>query len=433
MPRALFASASAALLLGACASDKVIGRYQSAICSPDPSTQSPCHDIVPTASAFAMSIPTPSSGATASGVGFPERALAAYVNVLGRPDMSATPAALRANLAGALGGGSSSGPDDRTVVHRTLVVTVRKDPPFNPADRLEATDVTIRLAGAKFVGWDTLATAYTTINAGTVQFTAVRGLTESLSAPSGVPAAVGATLGASQSDTRAETLAVTQQAETLSADVEDGGRVLDIHRQGGLGVDLTGNTVVKVDIAYDGNPSRTVVSAIGAYHDKAGAILAPGHLALTQSLVLAPPPKADVKAKVDLTYTVRHILAGDGTYEEKDDRVQEITRTSAVANDTPLVPARDFSPTFFGLHAEGSAHGAVGILRPGGALTGLCFGTYDEAGEFLAWLRIAKPKDPSVLAEARIGFNPVPPSGAPIEPLRAADVAGLQVRPSCIA
>ncbi|MBA3812724.1 MAG: hypothetical protein H0X27_13975, partial [Caulobacteraceae bacterium] len=88
MPRALFAGLSAALLLAACASDKVIGRYQSAICSPDPSTSSPCHDIVPTASAFAMSIPTPASGGAATGTSFPERALAAYVNVLGRPDLT---------------------------------------------------------------------------------------------------------------------------------------------------------------------------------------------------------------------------------------------------------------------------------------------------------------------------------------------------------
>src|SRR5580700_8233008 len=62
-------------------------------------------------------------------------------------------------------------------------------------------------------------------------------------------------LGASQTDTRVENISALSQTETLTATIEDNGRALRIHRQGGYGIDLTGNTVIKADLTYTGEPS----------------------------------------------------------------------------------------------------------------------------------------------------------------------------------
>jgi len=435
--RATAACLFSALLVSGCTSDKVIGRYKIATCITGYGAGIACNRVIPTASAFAISIATPSASA-AAGSSFPERALAAYINVLADPKMSPTAKDLRANLAGKLESNTEpKGPDDRTVLHRTIIVTVRKDGPFNPADRLEATDVRIEVANARFDAWDTLATAYTTINAGTVQFTAARGLTESLSTPAApaTPLPFSAALGGSQTDTRVETLAATQQAETLTADVEDRGRTLVIHRQGGLGVDLTGNTVVKVDMSFDGNASRFDLVSVEGYKDKKGKTIPPKRLKLIYSTVLVPPPRSNVTAQVKLTYTVRHVTSGDGTYEEKDDTIQEITSTS-VPSESILIPEREFSPMFFGLHVENDkTDKVIGIMRPGREFVGMCFETYDAAKDFLSYLRTAGSKDPSSVADSKIGFNGPPPRQQRylVHPLAVSDISNLQVQPMCIA
>ena len=163
-------AALAATVVCGCTVNKVVGRYKSAVCETVPAIQAsapsavepvPCASVFPTASAYAVSIATPPSSSPTTGASLPERAAAAYIAALVK--FGKTPDDLRANLAAPIAaGGNSSTADNRSVFHRTIVVSVRKDGGFNPADRLDATDVVIRPYGARFDNWDTLATAYTT-------------------------------------------------------------------------------------------------------------------------------------------------------------------------------------------------------------------------------------------------------------------------------
>ena len=433
-------AAFAALILlaaeGCSTSDKTVGRYKSAICETEGSAKISCNSVIPTASAYAVSIRTQPGASPTSGTAFPERALAAYIDALANPKMSPTPKDLRANLAASLTTASApSAAEVRTVFHRTIIVTVRKEGGFNPADRLEATDVTIRTIKpnkARFDSWDTLATAYTTINAGTVQLTQARGATESLSAgaPTGAPVSASGSVSATQTNTKVENYTASIQAETLSATVEDDGDALVIHRQGGPNVDLTGNTVIKVDMSYSENPMSTYIFSVPKYVDAKGKWLPAKKVALTAKPVSAVPPGTAIKADVTLIYTIRHVRSGDATYEEKDDEVLEKT-AGPVTETVTLIPAREASPPGFGLFSALGPHKdfAVNATRPGRVPVGLCFDSYNEASDFLAYMKAANARTPDRVGDTKLGFL-VPPDPEPAT-LTSSELNDLEVRPRC--
>ena len=186
--------------------------------------------------------------------------------------------------------------------HRTLVVTVAREADrFNPADRIEAVDIAIKPDNAVIRSWDSAATIYSTINAGTVQLTGTQTGTGSatVGTPSTAPIAASLTGGYTQSEARTENFTATQQAESLTVSLKNNDpfvlstknpNELRIHRQGGIGVDLTGNVIVKVDIAIPENWSgsmhplkasrRWLYSVKGDYFDKHGARVKPNSLTL---------------------------------------------------------------------------------------------------------------------------------------------------------
>jgi hypothetical protein len=418
---------------GCSTSDKVVGRYKSAVCKTEGSQPTSCTSALPTASAYAVSIKTPQSSSPLSGAAFPEQALAAYINVLGNANLSPTAKDLRANIAATLTPTSSaSGEDVRTVFHRTLIVTVRKEGGFNPADRLEVTDVTIKPDKARFDSWDTVATAYTTINAGTVQFSQARGSAESLTVgtPSAAPISGSASATASQTNTKIESYAAAIQAETLSVTVEQNGSALVIHRQGGNNVDLTGNTVIKVDMSYAGNPMSTYIFSVPKYKDAKDNWLPAKGITLAVKTISAVPPGTVIRADVTLLYTLRHVESGDTTYEEKDDNVLELT-SQPITRRVDLIPTREASPPVFGIFATtGSARDiALDVEQPGRYPVGLCFDTYNEASDFLTYLKVANAKNPSKIGDSRLGFVEPPAPGVVL--LTPTDLDGLEARAKC--
>ncbi len=432
--RRALAAILAAGALWSCTPAKIVGRYKSALCQTAGSQAVSCASVMPKASAYAVSIGTPQSSSNLSAASLPDRALAAYIKALANPKLSSSAADLRSNLAARLSAPASSGAgvDVRTVFHRTLIVTVRKEGGFNPADRLEATDVAIKLANARFESWDTLATAYTTINAGTMQLTQQRGATEKIAAspPGTAPVSASAALEASQSNTLVENYTAAIQAETLTATIEQDGRTLVIHRQGGSNIDLTGNTVIKVVMSYTGaSPMFTYAFSVGQYKDSKGKWLPPRKLKIAARPVSAVPPGVAIHAQVTLVYTIRHVLSGDSTYEERDDKVLEYT-SAPVTNEVELIAQREASPPWFGLVATaGQPRGfAVMIEQPGAPAAGLCFDSYNEARQFLTYLDAVKPRDPSRIGDSRLGFF-VPPGG--LIGLTRAGLPALQAQDRC--
>jgi hypothetical protein len=489
-PSPLFAVLGVAtVLLAGCTKDEVVGRYQSAACVVDiddahiDRASKPCREVVPRAEVAVVTIPTPGGAAVtlsatvpaaptasaapatasapaspANGLSLPERAMATYIAALANPNVAKAADALRKNIAAPFEAAGPATMDDETIFHRTMVVTVARDPLyFNPADRIEAVDVAIKPDNAIIRSWDAAATIYSTINAGTVQLTGTASGTGSASV--GTPAAapvVGSLSGSfTQSQSRVENYTAAQQAESLTISLRNNDtylwdkanrNTLRIHRQGGIGIDLTGNIIVKVDIVLPEDPGsspvpirisrRWLFSVKGDYFDKNGRWTKPTSLALDPRLVLVakhvdpatrPTP---VTATVTLIYTLRHILSGDDTLEEKDDRVTDKT----MRVETPgviLIPGGEVSPRAYSVIANYAKGAPLMIQRPDApGLEALCFGSYDAANDLVTYLRKSGAAKPDVFGTARLGFSTID-SAHPLAPLQAADLRGLEAVGAC--
>ena len=403
-----------------CTHDQVVGRFSRATCetivvphlgdtppsgiTPVPAAARPCASVLPTASASAFTVATPAAAGAAQ-----------------------VPAG------------------DEPVFHRTMIVTVRKEGQFNPADRLEATDVTIRPRNARFEGWDAIATAYTAINAGSVQLSQARGFTESLTAgtPASAPASGSLSLGASQTDTRNETFTAQSQAETLTATLSDGGTTLRIHRQGGYGIDLTGNTVLKVDLAYDGSTAPGGAArngvlyrtwAVRAYADAKGHRLQPRALEFVATDAAGLPPGTPVQADVYLTYTLRHVISGEKTYEERDDVVREIT-AGPVGTQVTLISSREAAATGFGLvvSSRSGSRSRVSVRERGGRPEQICFSGRRQAEELVTFLQATPVTSVGPLANVDVGILRLErnPDDPPLVPLDRAQIARLSTIAGC--
>src|SRR5262249_44869494 len=156
----------------------------------------------------------------------------------------------------------------------------------------------------------------------------------------------------------------TSQVETVTATIEGGSLI--IHRQGGIGVDLTGNVVIRVDLEYTGTSNRRPIFSVESYSDKDKKPLPIAKLSVSSKLLIAPPPATAIPATVTMSYTLRHVTAGEKTLEEGDDTICN-EHTDAASTDVELVPSREASPWNFCLY-DSSPHGMTGSLqiqRPG--------------------------------------------------------------------
>ncbi|MCB8884026.1 hypothetical protein ACELLULO517_27570 [Acidisoma cellulosilytica] len=426
------------VILAGCSGDQIVGRYKTAICEDDSTdsnhVQVDCSKAQPKAVAFAESFATSANTTSPSITALSDRGQAAYIVAVAHESKDIT--SLQQNLATPLKSATTDTEINRTVFHRTIVVTVRRDGAFNPADRLEATDVLINLPNGRFDSWDTVATAYTTINAGSITLTQTHGTTEGLTvgAPTGAPVSGSVNLAASQSEARAETLNASNQVETLTVTVEgNNNHSLRIHRQGGYGIDLTGNTVVKVDISLDpengsGNPEWSYLFSAKT-QDSRGNPLPFQQAKLLSTKLISLPPGKPLQADVTLLYTLRHVLRGGSTYEERDDDVLEHT-FAPVKETVNLIPSQDVSPPGFSFHLAKSNSIVMALLPERTRPNILCFKSYSDAEEFFDYLKFIGSPEYRNIGRTTIGESDGPPLNE-LSPLTYSQLANGHVESGC--
>jgi hypothetical protein len=139
----------------------------------------------------------------------------------------------------------------------------------------------------------------------------------------------------------------------------------------------------------------TYIFSVPKYKDAKDNWLPAKKVTLVVKPVSEVPPGTVIKADVILVYTLRHVESGDTTYEEKDDNVLELT-SQPVTRSVDLIPTREASSPEFGIFATtGSARDiALNVEEPGRYPVGLCFDTYNEAADFLTYLKAAMQRTP---------------------------------------
>jgi hypothetical protein len=470
------------------ASDKVIGRYQTDQCTAEVDGQrtGACRDTMPTASVSVITIATPGGGSVApteppapgaaaapapasttaasgpssppTGLNLSDRGQAAYLNLLADPKKVKSMAALRKSFAAAIQTDTPEVPQDLTVFHRTMIVVVARDPKlFNPADRLEDVDVLIRPTNAVIQSWDTAATLYSTINAGSVALTGTQtaNVGATIGTPATAPVSASITGGYSQGLSRVETLNANEQTESLTISLKNNdaynipdcvsgpicpsANVLRIHRQGGIGVDLTGSIVLKIDVALPATPSGTPLMEIeprrtftidGDYFDKKGNPVKAASLTIKPHLMLMAHAAGSpaIVGNVDLVYTLRHVTNGDDTLEEKDDVVTERTVTVPEAP-IVLIPASEVDPRLYSIHSAKDAQMMV-QRRQGAGPEPFCFKSLNDANDLVTYLQHAKSPHPERIGRDWVGFSTLDLRGR-LQMLSPADVDNLYVIGEC--
>ena len=195
-------------------------------------------------------------------------------------------------------------------------------------------------------------------------------------------------------------------------------------------MNLTGNTILQATFkpksSYTAYPELFSITTT----DKNGW-LKPDKLKLNVQPTKLPRGIKDITGAVTLTYIVRHVTGGDGTYQERDDIVEMITNTKERKGIT-LIPAEKIQHQTFGLKSvSGELKGQpLYIHRPQRTDDSpLCFDDYGSAQDFLDYLNRPGAVRPETVGAANIGFVDDP--GRPLIPLTRESAKTLTVQPKC--
>lgn len=331
----------------------------------------------------------------------------------------------------------SSPPDpgslDRTRFRRRLVVSVenRAAGPLSlprpgggwttrPGSRLSRIRVAVGIdrGTGRFVAWNRFASRHESVDLGRLRLR--RGLEgglglEAEAAPLPRPLrSADATVGG---ETTLDEEAVLRDRYLWTGTLRPDSMIL--LQQGVVGVDLTGNSVLEVEIDLADAPPVTL-HRFGGLFDAAGRARPPDSVTVeARRLVHAPALPDGLVGSLRFEAVTRTILPGGGeaTLTEGDDRVRYL-RTRAEGAPVTLIAGEDVRASVWEIVAPGCER----ILHLGGAgdRTGgvLHFGRPGEARRFLRWLRSSES---AVVAGRRLRLGPD-------APLRARDVASLRVR-----
>lgn len=410
-------------LVSGCGSTSVVGRYKE--CRDQQGNR--CNKKIPDVDVSVVFSPV-SKATPKTGADLPEKAQAAYISALSRK--SKTVDDLRKNFDSTVGNGVESTLRTVTSFDGALIITVSEVGPFNSADRLERTEVEIKLDQAKIRSWNAVQTAYTTVNAGSIQSTLQKGAELGISAPPGSP--VGASGKAAILASRSEQLMASLRIDDVTPLFDPISGSIRIVRHGGFGLNLTGNTILHATFEpkseYTAYPELFSIITT----DESGW-LAADKLKLNVRTTKLPRGIGDITGTVTLTYIIRHVVKGDKTYQEEDDVVEMLTYKK-VQEHIALIPSEKIQHQTFGLKSNsGDFIGQpLYIHRPQRIDDSpLCFDDYGSAQDFLDYLNRPGAVKPEIIGAAKIGFVNFSGPHLSLIPLNLALVKTLSVQPVC--
>jgi hypothetical protein len=356
----------AALLLSGCIQTEIVGRYDRATCTtgtfddkgkPTINPDADCTTLIPrirysavmlTAAESAQlngtAVPAAATGPAKPKTGFdmPERAMKAYIEELARTKDETTAKALRTYFAEAIGSAAQpdTGTKDLTGLAGTLNLTLLHAGVFNPGDRIERVRIDIQPKNARFRSWTAAITRFDFIAEGALGSTQSENADLSVSPTAALGLPFTGTAKVSATNALTQNLTVSRRVEDTTPVVDYASNTMTIVREGGAFRSLTGNTQVglTLSIQAEGN-NRTVLRNFYTVKDfgKIGAWVSPDKLDITKQTVFTAIIEDAVQAWVTMTYVIRHVLSGDGTSPERDDKVRFITVTEETPKDKPIV------------------------------------------------------------------------------------------------
>jgi hypothetical protein len=266
---------------------------------------------------------------------------------------------------------------------------------FSPADRIEYLKYKLTLDDSastiKFTGWNRYGTAYGSINIADVSFQ------ENLSASAGagnsagiITGGSGSGAGVTASASKTEAQKVRYRYIQLNGSISN--KSLQLESEGTREVDLAGNVTADVTMAFDAFPE--VLYSLSKVKNDSGIFLQPVEVHLSETVALVPKETTihSIRAMLTYDYAYRHVLKGDKTFYEWDDKVKYVTGT--VSKEVTLMKAKDILPPFCCLkfQCDTSTHNKnfIKIRNLAAGLgvqeTNLAFPNQSAANTFITWL-----------------------------------------------
>jgi hypothetical protein len=308
-----------------------------------------------------------------------ERPAAAYVEALAAHQSD--PDRLRASMATPIKK-TAGGSDDHIKIARVFVVDVQRNG-VRPGDRYMMTKVEIRPTTSPngelafhFSDYQAASTDYTTINVGTVNITSQ--VASSLSVTPTFAGASAATASYGVTNTDAATRNINERPQ-LSVNV--GSDEITVLRTGAEGIDLAGNTLIKLSLELPPPESISYFIAELDIRDDKGALKPPKAAKLkTKQAFVADAHDIAVLAK--LSYVDRDITRGE---EYVDEGKQAIAfRSGDTGWKRFLILSRQdmVTPLWVIKHGNATISAFNGL-----DFQTLSFDDFDSAQEFTLWLK----------------------------------------------
>lgn len=317
-------------------------------------------------------------------------------------DKTETPGAFLRTLGPSEGASPGEGGElDRTRFRRRVVVSAenRAARPSRDAEgrwratpgaRISRLRVAVGLddGRARFRSWDRFASRYETVDLGAMSFRreGSSGVDLDVVPGSAVRELDVVGLDAGRGSTLDEELPLRRRYVSTGVLRPDSMILL---QEGAVGVDLTGNVVLEVEIDVGDAPAPAKTLAFVGLFDRDGAPRPPDSVrVVSRRLIYARDAEDDVRGSLGFDAVVRTVRdgAGDATWAEGDDHARYLVET-AVGSATTLVPARELRAAVWQLgtrgcgdflHVEGDGGGRPEVVQLASA---------DEAFALLRWLR----------------------------------------------
>jgi hypothetical protein len=379
--RRLFLLITCTLFITGCSTAST-RRYRSAepLCSNSPNRSV---DVA----AFSFSAPPSSSQAPI--LTLSERGQAALIGAVGGDPEKASKLLLALGLNSPK---ATPSVDDRTTFRRRLVLSLDNNSAC-PADRISWARLHLSLQNTygRFLSWDKLISEHDTVDlakittAQTTAFSVGTELAGGAAAPTvAVPAQKGL-LGFNTGRTQTSEVNLRQRYVRSSGSLED--KKATLLQQSVVGIDLTGNLIVDVEVKYE-KTNFSYVTTISRLFEEGKASIPEKVLIETRPTLYPEDAKVDLVAQLSLDYVLREVQAGDRTILEGDDKIL-LQKQHKDGKEFVLVPRESLRMTVYELVSP-----AGDFLHMGSAndLEIVSLGTYDNARDLLLWLKQMGPQ-----------------------------------------
>jgi len=158
---------------------------------------------------------------------------------------------------------------------------------------------------------------------------------------------------------------------------------IEMEAEGTREIDLAGNVVADVSLAFEGFPEKVTLPVYGS-EDEDGSL----QIARLSFVDVVIPRIKDlpdpIMATLRMEYIYRHVESGWRTYQEWDDKVAFYS--GKVSKQIALFSKDEYLPRLYCIGSDQEGREALKIRSSSGEEHPLQFMNYQEAGRFLRWL-----------------------------------------------